>query len=54
MAFVERYDPRAGIGTVVATMLPYTLVFLAAWTVLLIVWLVFDIPIGPGAPLFLG
>lgn len=54
VAFVQRYDRKAGIGTVVATMLPYTFVFLAAWTVLLIIWLVFDIPVGPGAPLFLG
>jgi aminobenzoyl-glutamate transport protein len=28
VAFVERYDEKAGIGTVIATMLPYTIVFL--------------------------
>ena len=48
VAFMQRYVPRAGIGTVVATMLPYTLVFLAVWMVLLVVWLVLDIPTGPG------
>ncbi len=53
IAFVERYDKRAGIGTVVATMLPYTFVFLAIWMVLLIVWLVFGLPLGPGAPMFI-
>ena len=54
VAFVETYDKKAGIGTVVATMLPYTLVFLAAWIVLLVIWLVSGWPVGPGAPLFLG
>ena len=54
VAFVETYDKKAGIGTVVATMLPYTLVFLAAWIVLLVIWLFFGWPLGPGAPLFLG
>ena len=54
VAFVERYDEKAGIGTVVATMLPYTVVFLMIWLVLLIVWLVFEIPLGPGAPLFIA
>ncbi len=54
VAFVETYDKKAGIGTVVATMLPYTLVFLAAWIVLLVAWLLFGWPVGPGAPLFLG
>lgn len=53
VAFFERYDKRAGIGTLVATMLPYTVMFLLAWTVLLMVWMIFEIPVGPGAGLFL-
>ncbi len=53
VAFVQRYEPRAGIGTVVAVMLPYSLVFLAAWTALFTVWLLLRLPVGPGAPLFL-
>jgi aminobenzoyl-glutamate transport protein len=51
IAFVQRYDRNAGIGTVVATMLPYTLVFLAVWTLLLVVWVLLGIPVGPGAGL---
>ncbi len=53
IAFVERYDKKAGIGTVVATMLPYTFVFLVIWMILLAVWLVFGLPLGPGAPMFI-
>lgn len=52
VAFIEKYDKKAGIGTIISTMLPYTLVFLLAWIVLLIVWIIFGLPIGPGAPLF--
>lgn len=52
VAFIERYDKKAGIGTIVATMLPYTIVFLVAWLILLIIWINAGIPIGPGAPLF--
>ena len=51
VAFFERYDHRSGIGTVVATMLPYTVVFLACWSVLLIVWMLLGLPVGPGAGL---
>jgi aminobenzoyl-glutamate transport protein len=51
VAFMKRYDERAGIGTVVATMLPYSVAFFVVWTVLLIVWFVLDLPVGPGAPL---
>jgi aminobenzoyl-glutamate transport protein len=52
VAFIERYDKKAGIGTIIATMLPYTIVFLGAWLILLIFWILAGLPIGPGAPLF--
>jgi len=54
IAFMERYQKNAGIGTLIATMLPYTIVFLVVWTLLLVVWVALDIPLGPGAALFLG
>ena len=53
VAFFERYDKRSGIGTVVATMLPYTLAFLVCWSVLLILWMWLGLPVGPGAGLTL-
>ncbi len=53
IAFMQQYDKKAGIGTVVATMLPYTVVFLLIWMVLLIIWLLIGAPLGPGAPLYL-
>jgi aminobenzoyl-glutamate transport protein len=54
VAFVERYDEKAGIGTVIALMLPFTLAFLAVWSLILILFMVFNIPVGPGAGLFLN
>ncbi len=52
IAFVQKYDPKAGIGTIIATMLPYTLVFLFAWILLLVAWLLLGLPLGPGANVF--
>lgn len=54
LTFAQRYEPRAGIGTLVATMLPYSLGFLVLWTLLLVLWLLVGWPLGPGAPLFVG
>ncbi len=48
IAFAQRYDKKASIGTITATMIPYTLIFLLGWIFLLIVWLVLGLPIGPG------
>lgn len=53
VAFMQRYEDKAGIGTVVATMLPYTIVFLMIWMALLTIWLLAALPVGPGASLFL-
>ena len=51
--FAKRYDDNAGIGTLVATMLPYSLIFLIGWTVLLALWMVLGLPLGPGVSLML-
>jgi aminobenzoyl-glutamate transport protein len=53
VAFMQRYDKNAGIGTIISTMLPYTFYFFITWVLLLIVWISLEIPIGPGAELFL-
>jgi aminobenzoyl-glutamate transport protein len=50
IAFVQRYVAKAGIGTLVSLMLPYSLTFLVGWSVLFIVWLLLGWPVGPGAP----
>jgi aminobenzoyl-glutamate transport protein len=49
IAYFQKYDPKSGIGTIIATMVPYSLAFLAAWILLLIAWLLLGIPLGPGA-----
>ncbi|MEQ9149813.1 MAG: AbgT family transporter, partial [Cytophagales bacterium] len=54
VAFMQRYDKNAGIGTIISTMLPYTFFFLFVWIILLIMWIALGIPIGPGAELFLS
>ncbi len=54
VAFMERYDKNAGIGTVISTMLPYTMVFFVIWSILLIVFLMVGIPVGPDAPLYIN
>jgi aminobenzoyl-glutamate transport protein len=48
LTFIKRYDPEAGMGTLIAMMVPYSVAFLLSWTVLLLVWSAFGWPIGPG------
>ena len=48
--FAQRYRRDAGIGTVVAMMLPYVLVLSIIWTLFFVAWYLLGIPLGPGAP----
>jgi aminobenzoyl-glutamate transport protein len=50
IAFVQRYVGKAGIGTLVSLMLPYSVTFLLGWTLLFVVWLLMGWPVGPGVP----
>jgi len=52
IAFMQKYDNKAGIGTVIATMIPYSIVFLIMWTILLVAWILLGLPLGPGADLY--
>ncbi len=53
IAFVQKYDAKAGLGTVVALMLPYSVVFFIVWTLFLVGWALAGLPVGPGAPLLM-
>lgn len=51
LAFAMRYDRKLGIGTLIATMLPYSMAFLAGWVALFYAWVfLLDMPVGPGTP----
>ncbi len=47
VGFAQKYQKDAGIGTIVALMLPYTVVLLVLWTLLLIAWYHLGLPLGP-------
>ncbi|WP_447072482.1 AbgT family transporter [Shewanella indica] len=50
LAVAARYKKDLGIGTLVATMLPYTLVFFVGWTLFFFLWVfALGLPVGPGA-----
>ena len=51
LVFMRRYAPEGGLGTLVALMLPYTLVFTLAWTLMLVAWMGLGWELGPAGPL---
>jgi len=54
LVFMRQYEPKAGIGSLISLMLPYTAVFLVAWIALLVLWMALGLPLGPGnSPMFI-
>jgi aminobenzoyl-glutamate transport protein len=48
VSFAQKYKPDAGVGTVVALMLPYVVVVFVVWTILLAAWEMVGLPWGLG------
>lgn len=48
IVYLQRYDKKASFGTLISTMLPYSIAFLISWTSLLAVWMLMNWDIGIG------
>ncbi|WP_188454269.1 AbgT family transporter [Virgibacillus oceani] len=48
LSFMQKYDKKAGIGTLISLMIPYSICFLITWVILLLIFFFTGIPFGPG------
>ncbi len=48
LSFMQKYDKKAGIGTFIALMLPYSVMFLLTWIIMILIFFFFELPFGPG------
>lgn len=51
LAVLQRYRANAGVGTLLALMVPYSVVLGICWTLLLLAFYALGLPLGPGAGL---
>ena len=47
LVFMQKFVPKGGMGTLISTMLPYTVAFAIVWTIMLLIWVKLGIPLGP-------
>lgn len=50
---MQKYNRNYGLGTIISIMFPLSIGFLISWTTLLIIWYLFNFPLGPQAGIFL-
>ncbi len=53
IGMASKYDKKAGMGTIISMMVPYSVAFLLVWIIQVILWILFKIPLGPGAGVFM-
>ena len=53
VVFMNKYEEDAGLGTLTSMMLPYSMSFLCFWTIMMALWMMAGLAVGPGAGLFL-
>jgi aminobenzoyl-glutamate transport protein len=51
LAVFQKYRPSAGLGTLIALMVPYSIVLGLVWTAVLVLWYFTGAPLGPESPL---
>lgn len=49
---MQKYNHKYGLGTLISIMLPLSIGFLFFWTLLLVIWYVLDLPLGPQVVIF--
>ena len=54
LAQLRRYEPKAGVGTLMSRLIIFTVPFWLFWLGLLFIWYQFDLPLGPGASIMLA
>ncbi|MFO8067623.1 MAG: AbgT family transporter [Bacteroidales bacterium] len=54
VTFAQKYDEKYGIGTIISTMIPYTVFMTLVWTALLVLWMYLGIPLGFDGPVYMN
>ena len=51
VTYAQNYNEKYGIGTIISLMIPYTVLFLLAWAVLITIWMLLGVPVGIDGPI---
>jgi aminobenzoyl-glutamate transport protein len=53
VTYAQRYDEKNGIGTIISLMIPYTVIFMLVWAVIMTIWMLLGVPVGIDGPIHL-
>ncbi|WP_053362737.1 AbgT family transporter [Bacillus sp. FJAT-27251] len=53
LSFAKKYDKNIGLGTLISALFPYSIFFGIFWLILVTIWYLLGIPVGPEGPIYL-
>lgn len=54
LAFAKKYEKDIGIGKIISNMMPYSISFFILWVAVLVIFILFNLPLGPGAGVYIN
>ncbi|GAB3299093.1 AbgT family transporter [Pseudoclavibacter terrae] len=54
LGLMQKWAPKGGLGTLFSLVMPFTIAIWGVWLLQLLVWGLFELPVGPGHSLMMG
>lgn len=51
LSYAQKYDKKMQLGSLLSSLMPYTIVLSIIWPLFMIIWYLCGLPLGPGGPL---
>lgn len=52
LSYAQKYDPNMKLGSLLSSLMPYSIVLGIVWPLFMIAWFLLGWPLGPGGPIF--
>ena len=52
LSYAQKYDPHMKLGSLLSSLMPYSIVLGIVWPLFMIAWFLLGWPLGPGGPIF--
>ena len=51
LQYAQKYDENMKLGSLLSSLMPYTVILSIVWPIFIIIWYLLGIPLGPGGVL---
>lgn len=52
LSYAQKYDQNMKLGTLISSLMPYSIVLAIVWPIFMIIWFLLGIPLGPGGDIY--